>query len=61
MKTQVTINHDIPQEPLKSGDVGYIDGYVTAADGRSYAVVICGTEIGYAPIHSITPTGKFIN
>lgn len=60
MKTQVVVKHDIQQEPLKAGDVGYIDGYVRAADGRAYAIVICGANIGYAPINSISPTGRFV-
>lgn len=62
MKTEVIVNADIHQEPLFKGDVGYIDGYVQAGDGRPYAIVITYKfTIGFAPIYALIPTGKFIN
>lgn len=40
MKTRVIVKHDINQSEIKKGDIGYIDGYVQAADGRPYAAVV---------------------
>lgn len=39
-----------PNECLfKKGDLGYIDGYVNGAEGRPYAVVVCGSKIDLTP------------
>ena len=40
MKTNIKILSDVHQSQIKRGDVGYIDGYVQAADRRGYAVVV---------------------
>lgn len=50
MKTKVELIHDNIQSALKAGDKGYIDGYVRAADDRSYAVVIVGEKIDLVPL-----------
>ena len=34
------LRQDIHQSELKKDDYGYIDGYVTAADNRPYAVFV---------------------
>ena len=41
---------------LGKEDIGYIDGYVQAADNRGYAVFIRLSDgwIEYAPLHCIT-------
>ncbi len=39
-KTKVVLRNDVHQSELKENDVGYIDGYVQAADSRGYAVVV---------------------
>lgn len=41
MKTEIIVTLDDNQhKDYKRGDIGYIDGYVQAADNRSYAVVV---------------------
>lgn len=39
-KTKAMLRQDIHQSELKKDDYGYIDGYVTAADNRPYAVFV---------------------
>ncbi len=39
-KTKVIITHSTPQNFIEVNDQGYIDGYVTAADNRPYAVFV---------------------
>ena len=39
-KTPAQLTNNVNQSELKSGDIGYIDGYVQAADRRSYAVFV---------------------
>lgn len=39
-KTSVSLLSDGVQNDFKKGDKGYVDGYVQAADGRPYAVVV---------------------
>lgn len=53
MKTKVRVKYNISQEPLMEGDIGYIDGYVRAADDRAYAVVVVGSKIGLAMVHEL--------
>lgn len=54
-KTRAQIQQDIHQEQLKQFDMGYIDGYVQAADGRAYAVFVRESDgvIGFAPLYLI--------
>lgn len=61
MKTLVVFKHDIPQEPFKDGDTGYIDGYVRGGDGRPCAVVVGDSgHIGLVPTYMLTATGDFV-
>ena len=53
MKTKVTIVRDVEQSKVKKGETGYIDGYVTAANGRPYAVVVVGVLIEMIPIYDL--------
>lgn len=39
-KTTVKCTSDNYQCMIKVGDIGYIDGYVQAADGRPYAIFV---------------------
>lgn len=39
-KTRAQIIGYVDQSELKEGDIGYIDGYVQAADSRPYAVFV---------------------
>ena len=60
-KTFVRISHDVHQSELKSGDTGYIDGYVNGADSRPYAVIvrISDGHIDCCPITSIVAMNPF--
>ena len=51
MKTKVELTMDNPQSELKKGNKGYIDGYVRAADNRSYAVVVVDDKIDLVPVY----------
>lgn len=53
MKTRVEIKHNILQTVLKSGDIGYIDGYVRGGNNAPYAVVVVGDKIDMAPLYSL--------
>lgn len=57
MKTKVEIDQNINESLLRKHDIGYIDGYVTAADGRPYAVVVIPEKklIDMCPINLLTP------
>lgn len=57
MKTKVKVDQDINESLLRKGDLGYIDGYVTAADGRPYAVVVIPSTnvIDICPMNLLTP------
>ncbi|MGK0448573.1 MAG: hypothetical protein ACJA2M_002371 [Polaribacter sp.] len=44
-KTKVKVIQTPREGQHKKGDIGYIDGYVVAADGKPYAVVVCGSVI----------------
>lgn len=53
-KTPAQVRQDIHQSNLKAGDIGYIDGYVQAADSRAYAVFVREDGvIDLAPLHLI--------
>jgi len=39
-KTSVKAISDETQGEIKKGDIGYIDGYVQAADSRPYAIFV---------------------
>ena len=52
-KTKVKVIQTPREGQHKSGDIGYIDGYVMAADGKPYAVVVCGSVIDFMPIWNI--------
>ena len=49
-KTKIEITRDTNQCSHKKGQIGYIDGYVMAGDGRPYAVVVCGELIDLVPV-----------
>lgn len=56
MKTWVRIKDDIHQEPLKKDDIGYIDGWLRAADDRPYAAVVVPNKyIGLASAYELEP------
>ena len=58
-KTKVRVKENVHQEQLSLGDVGYIDGYATLADGRHYAIVVIPNKyIGYAMVYQLTPIGN---
>jgi hypothetical protein len=59
MRTNIKIVSDVNQEPLRKGDIGYIDGYVQGADNRPYAVVVIPTTdvIAMCPINQLQFTG----
>ena len=44
-KTKVQVIANLSECAHKKGDIGYIDGYVQAADNRPYAVVVVGKNI----------------
>ena len=54
-KTPAQIQQDVHQEPFKQFDIGYIDGYVQAADSRAYAVFVRESDgvIGFVPLHLV--------
>ena len=56
MKTKVKIDQDVNESMLRKDDIGYIDGYVTAADGRPYAVVVIPSTnvIDMCPLNLLT-------
>ena len=43
-KTEAFVTQDIHQTPFRREDFGYIDGYVTAADDRPYAVFVRASD-----------------
>lgn len=53
MKTKVIVRKETHQCPFKEGDIGYIDGYVHAADNKPYAVVVCGPVIDFVPVWAL--------
>jgi hypothetical protein len=52
-KTKVKVIQTPREGQHKKGDIGYIDGYVLAADGKPYAVVVCESIIDFVPIWSL--------
>ena len=59
MKTWVKVKNDIHQEPLKKGDIGYIDGWLRAADDRPYAAVVVPKKyIGLAMTYQLEPIDR---
>lgn len=48
-KTKVEIILNTEQCQHKKGNIGYIDGYVCAGDGRPYAIVVCDEIIDLVP------------
>lgn len=52
-KTKIEVTQDTNQCQLKKGTKGYIDGYVQLADGRPYAVVVCGEIIDLVPVWAL--------
>lgn len=64
MKTEVILRSGYdtyPHVQVGEGEIGYIDGFVTAADGRPYAVCVFGSYIDMVPINCLAATGNFIN
>ena len=59
MKTNVEMKNDQHQCEIKKGDVGYIDGYVRAADDRSYACVVVPDKgiVDLVSIYNVKVTG----
>ena len=53
MKTKVELINDNPQSQLMKGDKGYIDGYVRAANNRSYAAVVVDDKIDLVAIYNL--------
>ena len=60
-KTKVRLHNDIHQSFLKKGDVGYIDGYVQAPDGRPYSVFVRRSDglIDLVPVYQAVAIDKF--
>ncbi len=54
-KTKVILIKDVHQSDFKKGDIGYIDGYVQAADRISYAVVVrlSDRKFEHVPIYKL--------
>ena len=52
-KTYVRIIKDEPGEPAKSGDIGYIDGYVRGGNDVPYAVVVIQKTISLVSIYNL--------
>lgn len=59
MRTNVEVKQDIPQSSIKKGDVGYIDGYVKAADDRPYAAVVIPSKnlVDLVSVYCLKVTG----
>lgn len=58
MKTKVRMTSNASQcSEWREGDEGYIDGYVTAADGRPYAVVVSNKRLLFVQFHQIEAIG----
>lgn len=54
MKTKViTIHEDSQNKEWIKGIVGYIDGYVQAADGRPYACVVFKERVVLIPFNCL--------
>ena len=54
-KTPAQIRRDINQTNFKQFDLGYIDGYVQAADTRPYAVFVREDGVvDLVPVHQLT-------
>ena len=55
MKTKVKVLQDVNQSDITEGDIGYIDGYVKAADDRPYAAVVIPAKniIDQCPLYTL--------
>lgn len=55
MKTKVKVLQDVNQSEITEGDIGYIDGYVRAADDRPYAAVVIPAKkiIDWCPLYTL--------
>jgi hypothetical protein len=60
MKTRVRIMSDVHQEAARTGDEGYVDGYVNGADGRPYAVVAIRDFLSLVPLHQLKVLETFV-
>lgn len=53
-KTKVVAAFDSQYDnEYKTGDIGYIDGYLRGGDGVPYAAVVFGEVIHLAPLHHL--------
>ena len=54
-KTPAQLRNNINQSVLREFDIGYIDGYVQAADSRPYAVFVRDIDgvVDMVPLNSI--------
>ena len=53
-KTEAVMIHREHQCDLEVGDKGYVDGYVTAADNRPYAVFACVSGRGVLTLNLVS-------
>jgi hypothetical protein len=53
MKTKVRVIMDTNQCSLKSGDIGYIDGYCRGGNDVPYAVVVVGIKMDFIPLYAL--------
>jgi hypothetical protein len=55
-KTRVQLEENVNQSVLSKNDIGYIDGYVQAADRRPYAIFVRSTDgvVDMVPLNSLT-------
>ncbi len=61
MKTHFADDDNVPQEPFKAGDCGYIDGYVLGGHGSPCAVVVGDNgQVGLVPTYMLKATGSFV-
>jgi hypothetical protein len=51
---------DVHQEAARTGDEGYVDGYVNGADGRPYAVVAIRDFLSLVPLHQLKVLETFV-
>lgn len=59
MKTKVILHGTNHYNDWNSGELGYIDGYVTGGDGKPYAVIVLDKDksIVLAPISNLEAVG----
>lgn len=59
MKTEIKMTNDIPKSIVEKGDIGYIDGYVVAGDGRPVVAVVIPSKgiVELVSFHTFKATG----